>query len=188
MLRLITLICVMAYSGMGAAQAVPASSDSGLPPWHFQMTPQQVTSFTAYGPYDSFSNGDLETYAGSFYGHKENVQFFFKDGKLARIGVYLYEGQDVKAAATMWSNAYSLLKAKFGEMELPGIQIEPAGGGIQPEAVGAAAGTVVMTGGAARMAPLKQPLDKFVFASFRSAEVQGRTFYYVTVFYDPPHD
>lgn len=159
----------------------------GLPPWRFQMTPQEVASFPGYGPYDAFRNGDLETYSGLFNGQKENVQFFFKDGKLARIGIYLYEGQDAKAAADTWGKTYAALKANFGEMELPDIQVDPAGGKLAPEVIGAAAGAIVMAGGKAHMAPLKQPADKFVFASFRSANVQGQVFYYVTVFYDPPH-
>lgn len=187
MLRLVMLMGALAYPAMGMAQAVSASSGGALPPWHFQMTPQQVTSFTDYGPYKSFSNGDLETYAGLFYGHKENVQFFFKDGKLARIGIYLYEGQDLRAAAAKWGSVYAALKESFGEMELPGIHLEQAGGETSPQAIAAAAGAVVMAGGKAQMAPLKQPLDKFVFASFKSADVQGHTFYYVMVYYDPPH-
>jgi hypothetical protein len=56
------------------------------------MSPQEVTSQVDAGPYKSFTNGDLETYNGLFDGHKENVQFFFKEGRLVRIGVYLYEG------------------------------------------------------------------------------------------------
>ncbi|TBR40584.1 hypothetical protein [Dyella terrae] len=170
---------------VSAAQAPPAG---GLPPWRFQMTREQVMAFTDYGPYKSFSNGDLETYAGLFNGHRQNVQFFFRDGKLARIGIYLYEGQDAKAGAKVWGEAYAALKANFGAMELPNVQVEPGTDkDLPPEAVGVAGGVNVTTTGKDQMAPLKQPSDKLVFASFRSALVRGETFYYVVVYYDPPH-
>ncbi|HTV85268.1 MAG TPA: hypothetical protein VME63_07675 [Dyella sp.] len=186
MQRISALVGMAMFIVLGAAQAWADSPSGGLPPWRFQMTKEQVASFADYGPYQSFSNGDLETYAGLFNGHKENVQFFFRDGKLARIGVYLYEGQDIKAAAAKWAQAYTALKNTFGEMELPGIQVQSTDGPIPPEAVGVAAGATVMTGGKAQMAPLKQPADKFVFASFSGHSVQGEMFYYVVVFYDPP--
>jgi hypothetical protein len=188
MQRIIALVCMVAFLAFGTMPAMADSPTGGLPPWHFQMTPEQVASFADYGPYNTFSNGDLETYAGVFNGHKENIQFFFKDGKLARIGVYLYEGQDVKAAAATWAQTYTTLKANFGEIELPGIQVKTADAQLSPDVIGAAAGALVTAVGKAQMAPLKQPADKFIFASFRSARVQGQVFYYVIVFYDPPHD
>jgi len=170
-----------------AAAATSTPNTSGLPPWHFQMTPQEVMAFTEDGPYKSFNNGDLETYAGKFNGRKENVQFFFKDGKLARIGVYLYEGQDIKAAANVWGETYRTLKTKFGEIDLPDIRIQPADTSPTPEIVAAAAGANVEVTGKSQMRPVKQPADEFVYASFRRGSVLGKMFYYVIVFYDPPH-
>jgi hypothetical protein len=164
------------------------ASMGGLPPWHFQMTPQEVASFTDYGPYDAFRNGDLETYSGLFDGHKENVQFFFRDGKLVRIGIYLYEGQDVKAAANMWGHAYAELKTQFGDLNVHGIQVDSPGTATSPDVIATAAGAAVDAGGKVQMAPRVQPLDKFVFASISSLNVQGHVFYYVRVFYDQPHD
>jgi hypothetical protein len=175
------------FATLGATLAAAESpSTSGLPPWHFQMTPEEVTSFADYGPYQSFRNGDLETHAGLFNGRKENVQFFFRDGKLARIGIYLYEGQDAKAAANTWGNTYSTLKASFGDIELPGIRVESDSQALAPEAVAAAGGANVATTGKDQMAPVHQPADKFVVARFTSANVQGQMFYFVAVFYDPP--
>ncbi|RDS81890.1 hypothetical protein DWU99_15845 [Dyella psychrodurans] len=163
------------------------ASTGGLPPWHFQMTPQEVASFSDYGPYDKFRNGDLETYSGLFNGHKENVQFYFEDGKLARIEISLYEGQDVKAAAKAWGQTYTVLKTQYGNLELHGIQINPSDDTPSPDVIAVASGAAVQAGGKVQLAPLKQPMDKFVFASFSSSTVQGDVFYYVEVFYDPPH-
>lgn len=169
-----------------AASAVAQSNTGALTPWHFEMTPQEVMAFQEYGPYKSFSNGDLETYAGVFNGHKENVQFFFKEGKLARIGIYLYEGPDIKIAAATWGRTYATLKSMFGEIELPDIDVSNGSAALAPEVVAAAAGANVDAVGKSQMAPSKQPLDKFVFASFRRQNVQGQMIYYVIVSYDPP--
>lgn len=158
----------------------------GLPPWHFEMTPQQVASFSAYGPYKSFKNGDLEAYAGVFNGHKENVQFFFRDGKLARIGIYLYEGANIKEASEAWGRAYAGLKSTYGEIDLPDIRISGGSGQLAPEVVAAASGANVDAVGKSQMAPVKQPPDKFVFASFKRGNVQGQVLYLVIVYYDPP--
>ncbi|MFC4764238.1 hypothetical protein [Dyella koreensis] len=187
MRRILTLTgFALSFAFGSTALAASSPGTGGLPPWHFQMTPQEVMSFTDYGPYKTFSNGDLETYAGLFNNHKENVQFFFKDGKLARIGIYLYEGQDVKAAANVWGRTYEALKAQYGAIELPDIHIEPGGTELAPEIVAVTGGANVDVTGKSQMAPIKQPADKFVFAGFRRQNVQGQTFYYVTVFYDPP--
>ncbi|WP_157971415.1 hypothetical protein [Dyella sp. C9] len=181
LLKLATCVAIVC-STVRVASAEPG----GLPPWQFGMTPEQVSAFQVYGPYKSFRNGDLETYAGIFNDRKENVQFFFRDGRLARIGIYLYEGQDAKEAAATWGRAYATLKSMFGEMELPGLQLSGEGD-IPPEAVGAAAGANVGMGNKMQMAPMHQGADKFVFGSFWRASVQGHMFYYVTVMYEPPH-
>ena len=188
MLRILVLagVALSMTFGTTAIAAAPTGT-GGLPPWHFQMTHKEVESFTDYGPYKTFSNGDLETYSGLFEGRKENVQFFFKDGKLIRIGVYLYEGQDIKAAAGVWGQTYEALKAKYGSIELPDIRVDSPGTELAASVVAAAAGGNVDVSGKSQMAPYKQPSDVFVFASFLRGEVQGQVFYYVIVHYDPPH-
>ena len=169
------------------ASAVAQTNPGGLAPWHFGMTRQDVMAFQDYGPYKSFSNGDLETYAGVFDGHRENMQFFFKEGRLARIGVYLYEGQDLKAAAATWGRAYATLRSTYGRIELPDVRVSTGNAAWEPDAVAAAGGANVDVAGRSQMAPVKQPQDEFVFASFRRNNVQGHIFYYVIVYYDPPH-
>jgi len=170
-----------------AAISAATTGIGGLPPWHFQMTQKEVESFTDYGPYKTFGNGDLETYSGLFEGRKENVQFFFKDEKLTRIGVYLYEGQDIKAAAGVWGQTYEALKEQYGSIELPDIRVDAPGTELAPSVVAAAAGANVDVSGKSQMAPYKQSSDVFLFASFLRGEVRGQVFYYVVVHYDPPH-
>lgn len=172
---------------LAATSVARAASFDGLPPWRFQMTPDQVTALTEFGPYKSFRNGDIETYAGVYQGRKENVQFFFRNGHLVRIGIYLYEGEDAKAAAQVWLRTYQQLKADFGDIQLPRLKVTAPVVELPPEALEAAAGANTDTTGKTQMAPVSQPQDKFVFSNFVRGEVQGHTFYYVTVFYEPPH-
>jgi hypothetical protein len=79
---------------------------AGLPPWQFGMSKDEVVGFSDFGPYKSFRNGDVETYNGLFDGRKGNVQFFFNDSGLRRIGVYEYEGKDGTLANAAWMRSY----------------------------------------------------------------------------------
>lgn len=159
--------------------AFPAFA-GGFGPWSFGMSPEQIQAVTAFGPYRSFSNGDIETYNGDFGGKKENVQFFLKDGQLWRIGVYTYEGTDLAAATQAWSHTYSTLQKEYGALETPDYQ------GATPQALAEAARAIVAKGGKAQMAPLAQPKDAFVFSSFSTYAHEGTTYYTVTVNYDRP--
>ena len=161
------------------ALAFPAFA-GGFGPWSFGMSAEQIQAVSTYGPYKSFSNGDLETYNGDFGGRKENVQFFLKDNRLWRIGVYTYEGTDLAAAAQAWTHTYLTLKSEYGPLETPNYK------GATPEALAESARGIVAGGGKAQMAPLKQPEDTFVFSSFASYAHDGTTYYTVTVNYDRP--
>ena len=97
---------------------------AGLSPWKFGMSKSEVSSFKDFGPYKEFPNGDLETFNGRFHGRKENVQFFFVNGRLQRIGVYLFEGKDSKkggiaAAKSLQDFAKGLRKVETAELNLP---------------------------------------------------------------------
>ncbi|WP_266160193.1 hypothetical protein [Dyella silvatica] len=46
----------MARGGTAIAAASPDTG--GLPPWHFQMTRQELMAFADDGPYQSFSYGE----------------------------------------------------------------------------------------------------------------------------------
>ena len=50
----------------------------GFGPWTFGMTAAQIRAVTDHGPYDAFTNGDLETYNATLCGQKQNVQFYLK--------------------------------------------------------------------------------------------------------------
>ena len=159
--------------------AFPAFAD-GFGPWSFGMSAEQIQAVSTYGPYKSFSNGDLETYNGDFGGKKENVQFFLKDNRLWRIGVSTYEGTDLWAATQAWIHTYSTLQSQYGPLETPNYQ------GATPEALAESARAIVAAGGKAQMAPLTQREGEFVFGSFTSFANGETTYYTVTVNYDRP--
>ena len=153
-------------------------------PWNFDMTPEEVKAVTAYGPYHSFSNGDLETYIGIYDGREENVQFFFADGKLRRIGVYFYEGKDIKLAAVKWLFLYESLLKRYGVIETPNNN-PPNPSDIDSRSEFAArAANVAFAPGKIQMAPDKNPADASVFASFWGNDLDGERTYYVVLYYD----
>lgn len=156
---------------------------AGIPPWRFGMTQAEVAGFKEFGPYKTFSNGDLETFNGRFHGRKENVQFFFQGGRLRRIGVYLGEGTDPKKAVATFERAYRLLQQDYGKIEVPEMKV--SGGGSPPLtviAVGALANADVT--GKTQMAPVRQPKDMFVFASVYRAFFRGQKSFAIAIMFD----
>ena len=164
--------------------AIPCSTFSaGVPPWKFGMTKAEVANFKEFGPYKTFSNGDLETFNGRFHGRKENVQFFFQGGRLRRIGVYFGESTDPKKAVATFERAYRLLQQDYGKIEVPEMKV--SGGGTPPPtviAVGAMANADLT--GKTQMVPVNQPKDLFVFASAYRLYERGQKVFTVAIFFD----
>lgn len=147
------------------------------------MSVAEVAAITECGPYKTFSNGDLETYKGVFDGHEENFQFFFKDQKLRRIGIYLYEGKDPVAGAKRWLALYDSLVKYFGAIETP-KSLPPSASETSRSAFSSRALEIVRNTGKVQMAPITQPKNSAVFSSFASHEVSGDTYYYVVLYID----
>lgn len=152
-------------------------------PWQFGMSPEEVSAIAECGPYKSFSNGDLETYRGVFDGKEENFQFFFQGGKLRRIGIYLYEGQDPSAGAMEWLSLHGAMAKHFGAIETPGNALASASKADR-SAFTQHALQAVLGPGKTQMAPASQPQDAFVFSSFMRREVNGESYYYVVLYFD----
>jgi hypothetical protein len=155
-------------------------------PWKFGMSPDEVRAVTRLGPYSAFRNGDLETYHGVFEGHEENFQFFFKDGKLDGIGVYLYEGTDTQIAGAHWLALRSVMARRYGSMRtpdnVPPKDDSPEGGAPFI----ARALEIAQRDGRAEMRPLKEPDDINVFARLGSGIIEGGRMYFVIFKYTPP--
>ena len=150
------------------------------------MSRDQVVAHTDFGPYKTFRNGDVETFNGIFDGRKENVQFFFDDSGLRRIGVYLYEGTDLVAAASKWKKCYETLVRLYGPIETFGLR---AATSDQPSDLEAMALDVIATVGAGtkvQLAPKRQPDNLYVFSSIWRVTDEGINHFYVTVYLDPP--
>jgi hypothetical protein len=172
----ITLVLALAVPGL--------SFSEGLAPWKFGMSKSEVTACKKFGPYQSFSNGDLETNNGIYDGKKENVQFFFDSKGLQRIGVYLYEGKDIQAAKSAWGRAYDSLAKRYGKVATPDIKVKETSDPATSETLSIAAAVNVEVTGKTQMAPVHQPKNMSVFSSFQRQEVQEGRYYYVVIYLD----
>ena len=170
------------------ANCLPKQTNSTRFPWTFGMSHAQVSAVDGYGPYRSFRNGDLETYNAVFDGHFRNFQFFFRDDKLQRIGIYTYEGTDLAAAAEAWGNLYEGMQRYFGAVETPANTPPMTGDTASMNAFKANARALVEQGGKAQMTPTRQLTDAFSFASFSRFEGEGKTVYDTRLFFDLPKD
>jgi hypothetical protein len=164
----------------------PGAHAAGLAPWEFAMSREQVSGFKEFGPYNAFSNGDLETFNGIFDGHKENIQFFFNESGLTRIGVYVYEGTDVSAATSAWRHCYGTLTRLYGKLETPGLATT-SGKAPDLDKMAMEVRSKVVSGVKVQMAPFEQPEKLFVYSSIWRSENQGSQHFYVVIYIDPPH-
>ncbi len=172
--RFVVLLCLVLPSSAFAA---------GIPPWKFGMTKAEAASFKEFGPYKTFSNGDLETFNGRYHGRKENIQFFFEGGRLRRIGVYFGETTDPKKAVAMFERAYRLLQQDYGKIEVP--EMADSGGGTRPlTAIAAGAMANANVTGKTQMTPVKQPKDMSVFSSAYRVYERGQKTFTVAIFFD----
>lgn len=167
------------------ANCLPKPVSTSRFPWTFGMSKAQVLALKGYGPYRSFSNGDLETYNGVFDGHFENFQFFFDGGHLRRISISTYEGTDPAAAGAAWGALYASMERTFSAIETPENQAPPKSRSNSMLAFEARARSLVEDGKEVQMAPKREPVDAASFASFSEHEVQGTMIYYVVLYFDP---
>lgn len=170
------------------AIASPTRAEDGCQgiPWAFGMSHDEVRAVAECGPYRAFKNGDLETYEASFDGRKENFQFFFgPDRKLRRIGIYVYEGADVDAAAARWGALAESMTRIFGVLQSPDNPL-PGTDRATLEAFSKRAAAQARAGGKPQMAPFVQPGNAGVFASLPHQEIEGTTYYNVILFLDAP--
>jgi hypothetical protein len=190
MRRVVTSACIawiVMWFAVTPVMAETASMASGsLPPWHFHMTPDEVKSFKDYGPYKSLPDGSLTTHSAVFNGGIEYVEFAFQDGGLARMGVYLYYGTDITAAAHAWGRSYTALKSLYGDVPLPSMTVYKTVSPPTEESVGEGGSKIVLAGGKSRIMPAHDPADAHVFSTFRSVVDKGETRYYVILYYEPP--
>ena len=173
-------------SSLIMAAFLPAlASAAGMPPWQFGMSKSQVSSFKDFGPYKSFSNGDLETYNGRFEGKKENIQFFFRGDRLRRIGIYLFEGKDAKKGVPVFQRAYDYLERTYGKVVVPELKPAPGSEPLNSFVIAIGAGVNADVTGKTEMHPVKQPKDMRVSAEFMSYYSREGKSYAVAIFLDP---
>jgi hypothetical protein len=170
------------------ANCLPKQTAKSRFPWTFGMSKAQVSALKGYGPYRSFSNGDLETYNAVFDGHLENFQFFFSDNQLRRIGIFTFEGKDLTAATRAWGDLYTSMQRNFGSIESLANNAPFKQDADSMKVFEANARTLVGKIGHVQMAPIHTPADTRPFARFTEHDVKGTMFYYVTLYFDPPYE
>ncbi len=158
---------------------------AGLPPWQFGMTKEQVKSFSQFGPYKSFSNGDLETFNGIYHGHKHNVQFFFQNSRLVRIRVYLGEGTDRDKAIITFRQAYGILEKDYGKLIIPEIHVAKGSDPVNANVLAIAAAGNAYVATKTEMMPGKQPKNMRVSGAIMSDHLRGGNTFAVAIFFDP---
>ncbi len=168
------------------AAFLPAlASAAGLSPWQFGMSKSQVAGFKEFGPYKSFSNGDLETYNGRFEGKKENIQFFFRSDRLRRIGIYLFEGKDPKKGVPVFQRAYDYLQRKYGKVIVPELKAAPGSEPLNSFVIAIGVGANADVTGKTEMHPAKQPEDMRISAEFMAYNSREGRSHAVAIFLDP---
>src|SRR5438477_8804646 len=158
------------------------SFGAGLPPWQFGMTKEQVASFKQFGPYKSFPGGDLETYNREYHGKKENVQFYFVNNKLVKIGIYLGEQLDQHKALPIVKRACAVLEKDYGKLESPEITVPSTGGKFDADVFAAIAITNATMQGKTHVRGMKQPKDVEVWATVMIVPNQGKNNLAVVIF------
>lgn len=162
-------------------QVAPAA---GLSPWQFGMTKEQVASFTQFGPYRTFSNGDLETYKGVYRDETHNVQFYFEKNRLVKIEVLFGEGGNRDKAIATFKNVYRLLERQYGKVVIPE---EHDTGSSKPNVDASAVGAVMNASlfGYTHINPVNQPRDMHVWGTVASKMIGDERWYYVAIMFSP---
>lgn len=156
---------------------------AGLSPWQFGMTKEQVASFKQFGPYKSFSNGDLETYNKPFHGRKENVQFYFVKNRLVKIAISFGEQLNQKQALPVLKRAVAILEKDYGKLESLEITVPPTGGKFDADVLAMIAITNATVQGKTHIGPVKMPKGMKVWITVTNAPSLGGLS--VMMFFDP---
>ena len=166
-----------------AKQPTPA-----LAGWSFGMSKAQVRATKSCAPYkDVRVTGGLECRNFLFQGRKINVSFVFRQDKLAKIQLWVYEGKDPKGAAAYLSRLLASWRKHHGGAESPqlGKPVKKTGRELYEAMKGLAAKTSPKSPVAKlQFKPVKDPKAYFTFASvFYNLRFRR---YYVFAYRRPP--
>lgn len=104
------------------APAVKAPVITGYMEWEFGMTKDDVRA-TFYGPFHEVeSTNGLTTNHGLFLNHRTPIAFSFNQGKLNRIQLWIYAGEDRAKAAIAFAKVHGYLN-DHGEVESTTIDL-----------------------------------------------------------------
>jgi stress response protein YsnF len=149
------------------------------------MTKEQVASFKQFGPYRSFSNGDLETYNGVYRGQKRNAQFYFQNNKLVKIMVSLGESTSRDKTIQSFRQAYAILEKDYGKVVVPEIHVGKGSETVNAEVLGIAAAANASLTGYTHINPVNQPRDMHVWGTVASTIIGNKRWFYVWIMFEP---
>lgn len=167
---------------LGVLVTASATAASGLGPWKFGMSRDEVKAISQFGPYKSFSNGDLEIHAYEFDRQKRNVQFFFDGRGLNRIEINYYEDREPAQATAAFRDVCEYYRREYGQVEAKFFN-EPQNADCMT--IAEAATAQVEKTGKVQIAPPHSSSDLRSFSSYRINNVLGTKFYSVVLYLDP---
>jgi hypothetical protein len=174
------LTVALTVSVAGAAPPDAGVARGGLGGYRLGMSPAEVQAVRDCAPYRPVpSTGGLECPAFEIAGKRRNISFVFEPTVgLRKIQVWFYEGRDPAAAEAALRELISYLEQEYGALESNSL---PPGAPVTAKALRAVVDKPATAGALkAQLKPVKNPLDKFVFASLIHAPTDvWYLFYYV---------
>lgn len=167
---------------LGVLVTFSAAAASGLGPWKFGMSKDEVKAISQFGPYKSFRNGDLEIQAYEFDRRQRNVQFYFDERGLNRIEINYYEDREPAQATAAFRDVCEYYRREYGQVEARFIEHSQETDCMK---IAEAATAQVDKTGKAQIAPLGPSGDLRTFSSYRINNVMGIKFYSVVLYLDP---
>lgn len=167
---------------LGVLVTFSAAAASGLGPWKFGMSKDEVKAISQFGPYKSFRNGDLEIQAYEFDRRQRNVQFYFDERGLNRIEINYYEDREPAQATAAFRDVCEYYRREYGQVEARFIEHSQE---TDCTKIAEAATAQVDKTGKAQIAPRGPSGDLRTFSSYRINNVMGIKFYSVVLYLDP---
>lgn len=141
----------------------------GYQNWQFGMTQAQIKAVGDPARYYAFKNGDVGAGHVPFEDGEALLSFYFTDGRMERVMLIAYRGEQASLARQAWINAYTHLTRICGDVESPSAGI----GASTPEAALAAYDKdlpALVSGKRHQMGCLRMPPGERVWASATRGE------------------
>src|SRR5262245_2809192 len=176
-MRIATVLAALLVALVSQASA---ADKVGYGPWRFGMTRDEVRSSQAHGPYYTFRNNDHGTQGGDFEGYRVPISFGFRDDRLWKILILLYQDGDYESAVAALERAFRHIERTFGATEVPALGLGPRS---LSDAINMASSLREAPTGKVQIGAVPMPKEVVVYSSlFKQADGQ----YWVFLYYEEP--